>query len=333
MDKITIYKLESNYKSHVYNSGKWVDGFKIKELEEKIKEYLQVKYVVLTNNGTSSLLAAYWVLKNEFKKLKVDPYTFPATYQAARVLNYKIEFSRTITKEVDENYFRNDSLHVITHLFGQPNNMLVYKDKINFIEDACQAFGTKYKDKKVGTFGKIGCFSFYPTKMLHTCGHGGAVVTNDESYYQKLKVFIESGRVNGEMTEEIGLNLRMDELKAEFLLWELKEYDKRIATQRDIAKKLIKLVQGNQPFLEEKPDYYHIYSTFNMLIKNRDEFIKYMNNLDIQTMIYYGKNILPSKIRNQYADLTSSIVAIPCRWNLKEVEIKRIKNALKGWFQ
>ncbi len=315
MDKITIYRLESNYKSHVYNSGKWVDGVKIKELEEKIKEYLRAKYVVLTNNGTSSLFAAYWVLKNEFKKLKVDPYTFPTTYQAARVLNYKIEFSRTIAKEVDENYFRNDSLYVITHLFGQPNDMLVYKDKINFIEDACQAFGAKYKDKKVGTFGKIGCFSFYPTKSLHTCGHGGAVVTNDELYYQKLKVFIESGRVNGEMTEEIGLNLIMDELKAEFLLWELKEYDKRIATQRDIAKELIKLVQGNQPFLEEKPDYYHIYSTFNMLIKNRDEFIKYMSNLDIQTIVYYGNNILPNKIRNQYTDLTSSIVAIPCRWN------------------
>ena len=122
MDKIPIYKLQSNYKSTVYNSGKWTNGSKTKELEEKLKEYLNVKYVILTNSGTSALLATYWVLKNEYDTLFVDPYTFPATYQPARLLGYKINFIKTIL--ADKISLPKTGLNVITHLFGQPNRSL-----------------------------------------------------------------------------------------------------------------------------------------------------------------------------------------------------------------
>ena len=327
---IPLYKLDSHYSSKIYNSGKWIDGINIKALEEKIRDYLGVEYVVLTNSGTSALLAAYWVLKNEYKTLNIDPYTFPATYQPARLLTYKLNFIRTILK--NNVTFPKNGLNVITHLFGQPNALLAKAEEVPFIEDACQSFGAKYKEKRVGTFGKIGCFSFYPTKSLHTNGHGGAVVTNNQDYYERLKIFIESGRLNGKMTEKIALNLRMDEIKAEFLLYELEDYERKVACQRQIAKNFKSLIAGEQPFLEEDENSYHIFSVFNMLIKKRNEFRKYMSNKGIETIIYYNDGILPAREKFKYLDLTSSIVAIPCRWNLTDREISRIKNALKGWF-
>lgn len=331
MDRIPIYKLQSNYRSVTYNSGKWIDGPKTKELEERLKEYLGVKYIVLTNSGTSALLAAYWVLKKEFDTLFADPYTFPATYQPARLLGYKVNFIKTIL--ADRISLSKKGLNVVTHLFGQPNKLLSKTNNISFIEDACQAFGAEFNGKKLGTFGRLGCFSFYPTKMLHTCGHGGAVVTNEEKYYKAVKIFIESGRSDGKMTEEIALNLRMDEVKAEFLLYELETYESKIKLQRDIAKEFTRLVPSPQPFIEEKDKERHIYSIFNLCLKERNKFRSYMDSLGIETLIYYDEDVLPERERPKYKKLTSTIVTIPCRWNLTTNEIKRIKMALKGWFK
>ncbi len=331
MNRVPIYKLQSNYKSTVYNSGKWIDGPKTKELEEKLKEYLDVKYVVLTNSGTSALLTAYWILKSEHNTLSVDPYTFPATYQPARLLGYKINFVKTIL--ANKISLPKTGLNVITHLFGQPNRLLSKTNNTAFIEDACQSFGAEFNGKKVGTFGKLGCFSFYPTKMFHTFGHGGAVVTNEENYYKAAKIFIESGRIEGKMTEEVALNLRIDELKAEFLLYELDNYESRIMRQREIAREFSRLIPLPQPFLEEKNGERHIYSIFNLCVEDRDKFRNYMDSLGIETLIYYGEDVLPKQERSKYKKLTSTIVAIPCRWNLTSSEIARIKKALKGWFK
>jgi len=330
MIKIPLYKLASQHKSTRYNSGDWIDGIKIKELEEKIKEYLGVKYVILTNSGTSALLACYWVLRDKYRKLSVDPYTFPATYQPARLLNYEINFKRMLF--LKHLATTKNELYTITHLYGQPNELVKTINKSVLIEDACQSFGAELNRKKVGTFGLLGCYSFYPTKTLHTCGHGGAVVTDNKDYYEKLKVFIESGRNGGKLTENVALNLRFDEVKAEFLLDELKDYDKRMDIQRDIAKELIPLIPGSQPFLEEQEGSRHIFSTFNIILNNRDKFIKHMKNKGIETKVYYDNDVLPVSVRDEYEDITSSIVSIPCRWNLTMNEISTIRKALEEFF-
>jgi len=320
MKKIPVYK----------PGGQWVDGAQMKKLETALKKYLKVKYVVLTNNGTSALLAAYWALKDKFKSVAVDPYTFPASYQPAKVLGYKVKFRRTTL--VKNPTLAENSLNTIVHLYGQPNPLMVKTKGKFFIEDACQSFGAEYRGKKLGTLGTVGCFSFYPTKSLHTCGHGGAVVTNNKKLYQKMKVFIESGRVGGKITENLALNLRMDEIKAEFLLKELSVYEKRLRSQRNFAKKLIRIIPSVQPLLAEPKNCRHVYSVFNLLVKNRNKFRAFMDKNGIETMIYYGEEVLPKNERPNYNDLTSSIVAIPCRWNLTGKERSRIINALKKWF-
>jgi dTDP-4-amino-4,6-dideoxygalactose transaminase len=305
-----------------------------KELEERLKEYLKVPYVILTSSGTSALLAAYWVLKNKKLPLIVDPYTFPATYQPARMLDYDIIFERMIMPTQVKPRSRTPAkrMYTVTHLFGQPNAFIETYAKHLCIEDACQSFGAKYNGQFVGTIGDIGCFSFYPTKTLHTCGHAGAVVTKDEQYYRAMKTFIESGRENGVMTNTIALNLRIDEIKAEYILKELAQYDTRISLQREIAETYKQCIPESQPLVEETIGNFNIYSVFNLLIHKRDAFRVHMEKYGIQTMVYYNEDMLPLSQRRVYKDITSSIVSIPCRYSLTNREVKKITTALKAWY-
>lgn len=325
-----MHKLPVKYQSGVFGSGRWIDGPKMRELEVKLKEYLGVKYLVLTNSGTSALLAAYWALKDEYQVLAVDPYTFPATYQPARLLGYKIQFVRQAGLRWP--VFSKTGLNVVTHLFGQPSPLLKRSERFAFIEDACQAFGAIWQGKEVGTLGKIGCFSFYPTKFLHGCGHGGCVVTNDPFYFKKMKPFIESGRIKGKMTENISLNLRMDEIKAEFLLKELERLEERVKKQRMVAADFLEVVPLPQPFLEEEKGSRHTYWMFNLMVKERNRFRDFMAKKGIETAVYYDQKVLPLDQREYYKDLTSSLVCVPCRWNLSPKETSRIRAALKEWF-
>jgi dTDP-4-amino-4,6-dideoxygalactose transaminase len=330
MEPIPLQKLQSSYQSQVYNSGLWIDGACMKELEDKLRAYLGVKYIVLTNSGTSALLAAYWVLKQEFSSITTCPYTWPATYQAARVLNMETRFKRFILQSRAE--LSSVSLNVLVHLFGQPNPLLSQVEGKPFIEDVAQSFGAEFRGQKLGTLGKIGCFSFYPTRTLHTNGHGGAICTNDQSYYEALKLFVECGRSEGKITDTIALNLRMDEARAEFLLFELAQYDQRMNIQREIVKDYLSVIPFEQPLLQEEDGDRHIYSVCNLLIEKRDEFSDFMNEKKIETSVYYGEEVLPADQRRLYADLTSSIISIPCRWNMSGDEVRRVRQGLREWF-
>lgn len=330
MEPIPLNKLQSSYQSQVYNSGLWIDGFCMKELEAKLKEYLGVKYVILTNSGTSALLAAYWILKQEFSSITTCSYTWPATYQAARVLNLETRFKRFILQPKVE--LSSVSLNVISHLFGQANPLLSNIDGRPFIEDVTDSFGAEFRGQKLGTLGKIGCFSFHPSRVLHTNGNGGAICTNDESYYKSLKLFIEGGRSEGSVVDTIALNLAMDEVKAEFLLWELAQFDKRMSIQREIVKDYLSVIPFEQPLLQEEEGDRHIYSACNLLIEKRDEFRAFMSEKKIDTIIHFDEQVLPSDQRRLYSDLTSSIVAIPCRWNMTGDEVRRVRQALREWF-
>jgi UDP-2-acetamido-2-deoxy-ribo-hexuluronate aminotransferase len=330
MEPIPLLKLQSSYQSQVYNSGRWIDGACMKELEDKLKDYLGVKYVVLTNSGTSSLLAAYWVLKQEFSSITTCPYTWPATYQAARVLNMETRFKRFVLQSKVE--LSPVSLNVISHLYGQPNQLLSQIEGKPFIEDTLQSFGAEYRGQKLGTLGKMGCFSFHPNNPLHTNGHGGALCTNDESYYKALKVFVRSGQSAENLSDHVTLNLGMDELRAEFLIMELAQYDQRMNIQREIVKDYLSVIPFEQPFLQEEEGDRHIYSVCNLLIEKRDEFRTFMQEKKIETAVSYGEEVLPADQRRLYSDITSSIVSLPCRWNLTGDEVRRIRGALREWF-
>jgi perosamine synthetase len=328
MNRIPYFYLGTSRSSKVYSTGAWVDGVHTRALERELSEYLGMEFVILTNSGTSSLLAAYWALAQDFNTLTVDPYTFPATYQPARFLRYDVRFQRSILRE---RRLEPTTLNCAVHLFGQP---MLPEDPVRelFIEDVAQAFGAEHDGRKLGTFGQISCFSFYPTKILHTCGHGGAVATNDLRLYEIMKPFIESGRVNGKMTDTIALNLRIDEIKAEFLREELESFEEECGKRREIAARYLRHIPTPQPLLVEEPGQRHVYSTFNMIVEARNEFRRFFDAEGIDTLVYYDESILPEALRPEYRDITGRVVAIPCRGDLAPEEIARIEDTLCRWF-
>jgi len=130
----------------------------------------------------------------------------------------------------------------------------------------------------------------------------------------------------------MSLNLSIDEVRAEFLLFELAQYDQRMTLQREIVKDYLSVIPFEQPLLQEEDGDRHIYSECNLLMEKRDEFRDFMKEKKIETAIHYGEEVLPADQRRLYSDLTSSIVSIPCSWSLSGDEVRRVRQALREWF-
>ena len=132
------------------------------------------------------------------------------------------------------------------HLYGHPSDIdeigeLAEKHSLDFIEDACQSLGSSYKNKQTGTFGTLGCFSMYASKVL-TAGEGGAVATDSDELADKLKMIRNHGMVEGHDTRVLGLNLRLPELSAAVAKVQMQKLDKMLEIRRRNAELLSKLL-------------------------------------------------------------------------------------------
>ena len=179
--------------SEILESGAYINGPYTKKLEERLKEYLNVKHVIGVANGTDALVITLKSLGiKEGDEVITTPFTFFATAEAISMVGAKPVFvdvrleDFNIDSEKIERAITNKTKAIMpVHIFGTPANM----DKINeiaqryslyVIEDACQAIGAKYKEKMVGSTGDVACFSFFPTKNLGTYGDGGLITTNND---------------------------------------------------------------------------------------------------------------------------------------------------------
>ncbi|WP_270852587.1 DegT/DnrJ/EryC1/StrS family aminotransferase [Fusobacterium varium] len=179
--------------SEILESGAYINGPYTKKLEERLKEYLNVKHVIGVANGTDALVITLKSLGiKEGDEVITTPFTFFATAEAISMVGAKPVFvdvrleDFNIDSEKIEIAITDKTKAIMpVHIFGTPANM----DKINeiaqryslyVIEDACQAIGAKYKEKMVGSIGDAACFSFFPTKNLGTYGDGGLITTNND---------------------------------------------------------------------------------------------------------------------------------------------------------
>ncbi|RHG32325.1 DegT/DnrJ/EryC1/StrS family aminotransferase [Fusobacterium varium] len=179
--------------SEILESGAYINGPYTKKLEERLKEYLNVKHVIGVANGTDALVITLKSLGiKEGDEVITTPFTFFATAEAISMVGAKPVFvdvrleDFNIDAEKIEIAITDKTKAIMpVHIFGTPADM----DKINeiaqryslyVIEDACQAIGAKYKEKMVGSIGDVACFSFFPTKNLGTYGDGGLITTNND---------------------------------------------------------------------------------------------------------------------------------------------------------
>tara|TARA_B100001057_G_C22861393_1_gene954675 strand:+ start:3539 stop:4663 length:1125 start_codon:yes stop_codon:yes gene_type:complete len=187
------------------------------------------------------------------------------------------------------------------HLYGQMCDMdsinkIAKSKKIIVIEDCAQSQGAKYKNKYSGTIGKLGCFSFYPTKILGAYGDGGFILTNNFNLYKKIKRIrfygietIQSTKYkNKYYANENGVNSRLDEIQASILNFKLKKVDTFINKRKLIAKRYIKkLSSTNLKLPKENSNCNHVYHLFTVYHSKAKKIQKKLQKLNIQTRSIY----------------------------------------------
>jgi len=192
------------------------------------------------------------------------------------------------------------------HLFGQCAEMnpileLAERHGLSVIEDAAQAIGARYRSRKAGTMGQLGCFSFFPSKNLGCLGDGGMVVTDDAQLAEKIRILRVHGSKPKYYHSVVGYNSRLDALQAAVLQVKLKYLDGWSAKRREHAHHYDQLLAGLPvitPHAEEHN--WHIYNQYTLRMENREGLEKHLHEKGVGTALYYP---LPLHLQECYRNL------------------------------
>ena len=242
LSKKTIdYVLDCLRTEWISSSGSYLETF-----EKKWAKYCNKKYAVSVTSGTAALIVALKALNLKPGDEVIMP-SFTIISCALAILeagakpilaDCELDTWCIKTDEIKKKITSRTKAILIVHMFGHPANMdeikeIVKNKKIDIIEDAAESHGSKFKNKVVGSFGKISCFSFYVNKLI-TTGEGGMVLTNDKGLYNKMKnlrnlAFNKTRRFSH---NEIGYNYRMTNIQAAIGLSQLEKISEHIEIKR-----------------------------------------------------------------------------------------------------
>ncbi len=289
----------------VFESQYFILGPKVNEFESKIAQYCGTAHAIGCASGTDAILLALMALDiGHGDEIITTPYTFFATSGSISRLGAKPVYcdiksdTFNINPEGIESLITEKTKAIlIVHLYGlmaetDRINEIAQKHNLPVIEDAAQAIGSAVGKKKAGTFGAMGCFSFFPTKNLGGTGDGGMVVTGDEELAGKLRILRVHGSKPKYYHSMIGINSRLDALQAVVLQTKLKYLDGWSRMRRENAAVYNHLFEKNglsdivvTPVIPE--DYTHIFNQYVIKVEKRDALRQHLNNQDISTEIYY----------------------------------------------
>jgi dTDP-4-amino-4,6-dideoxygalactose transaminase len=229
----------------VYDSGTFITGPELQAFEAELQTYLDAGHVIGVSSGTDALCAALLALGVDVDhEVITTPFTFIATASAIHAAGGRIRFA-----DIEAEGFGLDptclegvlgertGAVIAVHLFGSPCRIREIQDVctergVALVEDAAQALGAYADGKPLGTFGRLGAFSFFPSKSLGALGDGGALVTNEAELSARLRRIRAHGSDRKHHHVEFGGNFRLDELQAAILRRKLSDLDARVAVNR-----------------------------------------------------------------------------------------------------
>lgn len=284
----------------ILRSGWYVLGKEVSSFEEEFAEYMGSNYCV----GLASGLDALWLA---FRILGIgtgDEVIVQANTYIASVMGITINGATPVFVEPDEYYNINTSLIeskitpktkaiLAVHLYGQASNMsaiqsICQKHHLYMVEDCAQSHGAEYNGQKTGTFGDIGCFSFYPSKNLGAFGDAGAILTNNESIARAMRIYRNYGSEKRYYNQVVGANSRLDELQAGLLRIRLSHLKELNDERRHIASKY--LAEINNPLLSlpiTREHAGHVWHQFVIQCCERNKLISFLESKGIGTIIHY----------------------------------------------
>ena len=310
--KVPLVDLKAQYESikeeirvaieKVLTTTKFILGEEVRKFEEEFANFLQAKYCVGVNSGTDALYLALRAcgIKKGDEVITVS-HTFIGTVEPIGLVGATPVFVdvnpqtyNIYVNKIEPVITKNTRAIIVVHLYGQPADMgpivaTAKKYNLKVIEDCAQAHGAEYKDRKVGTFGDAGCFSFFPAKNLGAYGDGGAVVTNNEDIAIKVKMSRNHGRLKKYEHEFEGINSRLDDLQAAILRVKLKHLKKWTEKRIQKAKIYDELLKNCNEIKtpEVLPYVKHVYHLYVIRVKNRDKIQQKLKEEGIATGIHY----------------------------------------------
>lgn len=342
--------------SSVIKDCAFIRGKYVQKFEEEFADYCGAKYCIGVGSGTDALRLTLLALKiSEGDEIITVPNTFTATVEAIATIGARPKFVdiekdtyNINIKQVEKAITKRTKAIIPVHLYGQPADMdlileIAKKYKLLVIEDACQAHGAKYKERKVGSIGDAGCFSFFPGKNLGAYGDGGCVITNNEELADRIRLLRNHGSTTKYRHLMPGYNSRLDGLQAAILSVKLKYLDDWNSKRREKAayynylftdvKEIIKQVVINNVF-----NVCHLYV---IQVKNRDKLKQCLYEKNIETGIHYP---IPVHLLPAYnylglkegsflvtESVAENILSLPMFPELKENQIEKVVEEIKAF--
>ena len=361
---VKMYDFKKQYQSikgeitqalqNVLNDSAFSSGKYVQEFENKFSDYINVDHCIAVNNGTSALHAALIALNiKNGDEIIVPSFSFFATCEAVSLTgatpvfvdsdydDFNIDIS-----DVELKITEKTKAVICVHLYGQSCNMnklkkITEKYNLHLIEDAAQAHGAEYLDKKIGSFGDLSCFSFYPTKNLGAYGEGGAVLTNDKSLFKKLTSIRNHGSSEQYKHDMIGHNYRMSGFQGAILLVKLTYLDKwnsiRIKNAHLYSKYLKEIPSIEVPYITDGSK--HVFHQYTIKVKNRDLLKEYLLNNKIESTIYYP---IPCHMQRPYLNqksinpiskkLSKEVISLPISEHITSDNIKYISDTIRKFY-
>jgi len=337
-------------------NGAFIGGEQVSCFETEFARFCKSSYCVGVNSGTDALRFALMAIGVGLgDEIITVANTFIATTEAISQVGAKPVFvdvypdtcNMDISK-IEDKITENTKAVIPVHLYGQPADMdpileIARKNNIAVIEDACQAHGASYKNRKAGSVGAVGCFSFYPGKNLGAFGEGGAIITQDEDIAQKIRMIRDHGQRKKYFHDIEGYNGRLDAIQAGVLRIKLKRLEdwnklrrKNAAYYNELLSEIPSVILLTEAEFAESV--YHLYV---ILVDDRDGLQNFLYSKDIATGLHYP---LPLHLQKAYEHLgykkgvfpvtehiADRLLSLPMFPELKPEQIEYVVQSIKEY--
>ena len=322
--KVPLLDLTQQYKSlekemltaveRVLSSGRYILGPEVTALEKEIADYCGVQHAVACASGTDALILSLRALGVGAGDEVVTPaYSFFSSASCISLVGAKQIFCdiepetyNLDVKLLEKTITEKTKAVIVVQLFGQCPDMdaiteICRRRGVPIIEDAAQSLGAMWQDRRAGSWGDLGCFSFFPTKNLGGAGDGGIVTSQNSKLDERIRLLRGHGARPKYHHEELGLNSRLDALQAAILRVKLPHLSRWTEDRRrnaDIYRESLLETSVGLPVARSSA--YHVYNQFVIRCANRDDLRAHLQQGGIGTEIYYPE---PLHLQPCFADL------------------------------
>jgi UDP-2-acetamido-2-deoxy-ribo-hexuluronate aminotransferase len=338
--------------AEILESGHYVLGARVSDLEKKISDYLGVQHAIGVASGTDALHLSIEAMDiGPGDEVITTPFTFFATAEAILYTGATPVFTdidpdtlNIDTRQIEHHITKKTRAILPVHLFGHPADMdailkIAKKHRLKVIEDCAQSFGAELNGKKTGSIGDAGCFSFYPSKNLGAYGDGGMITLNNPKVAEIIRQLRNHGSKGSYRHKRVGFNSRLDEIQAGVLLVKFRHIDAYNAKRRQKAALYTRLLSDTVQCPVEKQGAVHVYHQYTIRNKKRDKIQAKLKENGVSSVVYY-----PTPLHLQEAlrflgyhrgdfpvteKAAKEVLSLPMYPELEESTIKKIAKVIK----